>query len=65
MGLRERHKTFQEWFTPKRRRRAGGTLIGIWAVGLVVYPSTYWGLLFVPGVMWFLSAWPPELHDKR
>lgn len=65
MGLKDRHKAFLVWFTPKRRRRAGATVLAIWAVGLIVYPSTHWGLLTVPGLMWFMSGWPPELHDKR
>lgn len=65
MKLRERHKAFQEWFTPRRRRRAGGTLLAIWAVGIFIYPGQHWIYVLVPGIMWFFSAWPPELHDKR
>jgi hypothetical protein len=65
MGLRERHKAFQEWFTPRRRRRAGGTLLAIWAAGIFAYPGQYWFYVFMPGMMWFMSAWPPEFHDKR
>lgn len=64
MGWRERHKAFQEWFTPRRRRRAGGTLLAVWAVGICIYPSTYWIYVMIPGIMWFMSAWPAELHDK-
>ena len=65
MKLRERHKAFQEWFIPKRRRRAGVTLLAIWLVGICVYPSEYWVCLLGPGIMWFMSAWPSWLHDKR
>ena len=65
MGLRERHKAFQEWFTPKRRRRAGGALLAIWAVGICVYPGKHWIYVMMPGIIGFFSAWPPELHDKR
>ncbi|CAI3803587.1 hypothetical protein GLGCALEP_03403 [Pseudomonas sp. MM221] len=65
MGLRDRHKAFQGWFTPKRRRRAGGTLLAIGAVGICVYPSQHWLYVWMPGIMWFMSAWPPALHDKR
>lgn len=65
MKLRERHKAFQEWFTSRRRRRAGGTLLAIWAVGIFIYPGQHWIYVLVPGIMWFFSAWPPELHDKR
>ena len=65
MGFKERHKAFQQWFTPRRRRRAGGTLLAIWAVGIFVYPGQYWIYIFSPGMMWFMSAWPAEFHDKR
>ncbi|HDS1695991.1 MULTISPECIES: hypothetical protein [Pseudomonas] len=65
MKLREGHKAFQEWFTPRRRRRAGGILLAIWAVGIFIYPGQHWIYVLTPGIMWFLSAWPPELHDKR
>lgn len=63
--LREKHKVFQEWFTPRRRRRAGGTLLVIWTVGICVYPGKHWIYVMIPGMMWFMSGWPPELHDKR
>ena len=65
MGLRERHKAFQEWFTAKRRRRAGGTLLVISFVGSFVYPWEYWIYVMIPGMIWFLSAWPAEFKDKR
>lgn len=65
MGLREKHKALQEWFTAKRRRRAGGTLLAICAVGIFVYPGQYWLYVMIPGFIWFVSAWPPEVHDKR
>lgn len=49
MGLRERHKAFQERFTPKRRMRAGGALLVIWAVGICVYPGQILDLRNDPG----------------
>lgn len=65
MGLRERHKAFQELFTAKRRRRAGGTLLITSIVGGFVYPWEYWIYVMIPGLVWFFSAWPPEFKDKR
>ncbi len=65
VGFRERHKAFQEWFTPRRRRRAGGTLLAIGAVGIFIYPGQYWFYVVMPGMMWFMSAWPPELDGKH
>lgn len=65
MKLRERHKAFQEWFTPKRKRRAGLTLLVIWGVGIVVYPGQYWVYVLIPGIIWFMSAWPPGLYEDN
>lgn len=65
MGLRERHKAFQEWFTSKQRRRAGGTLIVAWIIATIVWPKSSWVWLGGPGLYIFFSAWPAELHDKR
>ncbi|MNW10594.1 hypothetical protein D3C71_2078440 [compost metagenome] len=64
MSLREMHKAWLEWFNPRRRRRAGGTAIAICAVGICVYPSQHWSYLAIPGIIWFISAWPPELDGK-
>ena len=58
-------EAFREWFTPKRRRRAGGVLLIAWIIGLVLYPSSNWLYVVIPGVIFFFSAWPPEVHDKR
>ena len=65
MGLRERHKAFQEWFTPKRRRRVGGPLIAAWIIATIAWPNSNWVWLGGPGLYIFFSAWPAELHDKR
>lgn len=65
MVWRDRHKAFQEWFNPRRRRRAGGTLLLISAVGVFVRPGQNWFYVMLPGIIWFMSAWPPEIHDKR
>lgn len=61
----EKPAAFQEWFTAKRRRRVGGVLLVAWIVGLVVHPSTDWIYLMIPGILFFFSAWPAEVHDKR
>lgn len=58
-------EAFREWFTPKRRRRAGAALLMVWIAGLVLYPSSNWLYAMIPGVIFFFSAWPPEVHDKR
>lgn len=65
MGLRDSHKAFQEWFTAKRRPRAGGTLLVISVVGSFVYPWEYWIYVMIPGLVWFFSAWPPRFEGKR
>lgn len=56
---------FREWFTPTRRRLAGGALFIASMVGPVLYPSGYWVSLMAPGIIFFSSAWPSEVHDKR
>ena len=58
-------ESFREWFTPRRRRWAGGVLLVAWIVGLVAYPSSHWLYVMIPGVIFLFSAWPPEVHDKR
>jgi len=58
-------EAFREWLTPKRRRRAGASLMIIWMIGLISYPSTYWVCVMIPGIIFFFNAWPPEVHDKR
>ena len=65
MGLRERHRAFQEWLTPRRRRRTGLALIVAWITATVISPGTNWTWIGGPGVYMLFSAWPPELHDKR
>lgn len=67
MRLLERHRDLRKWFTPKRRRRVGGVMVAIWIIGLVIYPAIHWSWSNIGGLglFWFISAWPPELHDKR
>lgn len=58
-------EAFREWFTPKRRRRTGGALLIVWVVGLIVYPSSQWVYVMIPGVIIFFNAWPTDAHEKR
>lgn len=57
-------ESFRAWFTPKRRRGAGGALLIMWIIGLVAYPSNRWLYVMIPAVIFFFSAWPPEVHDS-
>jgi len=67
MGIRERRAAMHEWFIPKRRRCLGGALVVIWSIGMILHPSSHWTWAFVGGLGMnlIISAWPPELHDKR
>lgn len=62
---RKKLEAFREWFTPKRRRRVGGAFLITWITGLVLYPSTNWIYVMIPGLIIFFSAWPSIVHDKR
>ena len=55
---------FRAWFTPKRRRHAGGALLIASLVGPFLYPSGYWVSVMTPGIIFFFSAWPSVAHDK-
>ena len=57
-------EAFREWFTPKRRRRAGGALLITSIVGPFLYPSEYWVSVMAPGIIFFFGAWPSIVHDK-
>ncbi|MDC0689147.1 hypothetical protein POF53_16245 [Mitsuaria sp. RG] len=67
MRLQERHAAFKEWFIPKRKRRVGAVMVVIWVIGMVTNPSVHWSWSYIGGLgmFYFISAWPPELHDKR
>jgi len=56
---------FHEWFIPKRRRRAGVALYIASIVGQFFYPSDYWVTVMTSGIIFFFSAWPSFVHDKR
>ncbi len=59
MRLRERHRAFQVWFTPKRKRCAGVALIILALIGMVVNPGTRWPWVLATGVLWLIAAWLP------
>lgn len=67
MALRQSRAAFKEWFIPKRRRWVGGAMVVVWAIGLIIHPAIHWswGNIGGLGLFWFISAWPPELHEKR
>lgn len=37
----------------------------VWVVGLIVYPSSKWVYVMIPGVIIFFNAWPTDAHEKR
>ncbi|MBC3483764.1 hypothetical protein HU761_25840 [Pseudomonas sp. SWRI59] len=64
MAWRKKLETFQKRFTPRHRRIVGGAVMAVWAIGVVVHPGQYLLALSIPGVIIFMSAWPPELDGK-
>ncbi|MFP3864967.1 hypothetical protein SHV42_18705 [Pseudomonas capeferrum] len=64
MAWRKKLETFQQRFTPRHRRIVGGAVTAVWAIGVVVHPGQYLLALSIPGVIIFMSAWPPELGGK-
>lgn len=62
MRLQEKHKAFQRWFTPKRKRWAGAALTLLALVGMVLNPESRWSWVLATGVIWLLSAWRRPCH---
>lgn len=65
MGLRERHKAFLEWLTPRRRRRIGGALMVVWALGAVLHPGQYLLYIGIVGIIILGGGLSPGLSGKR
>ncbi|MDD1014646.1 hypothetical protein [Pseudomonas rubra] len=64
MALRKKLEAFRERFTPRQRRIVGGSLLALWAIGLLVHPGQYLLALLIPGVIIFFSAAAIELERK-
>lgn len=62
MRFRQRHRAFQIWFTPKRKRWAGVLLIALALVGMAVNPASRWPWVLATGVVWLMAAWLPRRH---
>ncbi|MNM56444.1 hypothetical protein D3C81_676140 [compost metagenome] len=60
MRLRDRHRAFQVWFTPKRRRWAGVALIILALIGMVSNPVSKWSWVLAIGVLWLIATWLPK-----
>ncbi|AVF57775.1 hypothetical protein EGJ51_21440 [Pseudomonas fulva] len=60
MNVQAMLRRFQRWFTPARKRWAGGALIVIALVGMAMNPASRWPWVLATGVIWLLAAWLPR-----
>lgn len=59
-NVQHRHKRFQRWFTPARKRWAGASLIVIALVGMAMNPASRWPWVLATGVIWLIATWLPR-----
>lgn len=65
MRLQEKHRAFQRWFTPRRKRWAGVVLILLALAGMVLNPASRWPWVLATGVVWLLAAWRRPRYRGR